>query len=89
MQIRGVRINIEQKDKLAVEFSTKAEEAQENLNQLAGKEVNINSNPQLARLFYSDLQFPIQYDHKTKQITTGKDARNRLLKKYPLRHTTN
>jgi DNA polymerase I-like protein with 3'-5' exonuclease and polymerase domains/uracil-DNA glycosylase len=81
MMIRGVRIDIEKKERLSKEFRVKATEAKTIVNELAKAEVNPGSPDQLQRLLYGYLGLPIQYNHKTKKPTTDKDAIGRLRKK--------
>ena len=92
--IRGVRLDVEKKAKLGVEFADIAVQAQhtvmtelmtdQDLTVAPKKEINLSSPDQLQKLLYGYLGLPIQYNHKTKKTTTDKDALNRLRKKYSL-----
>lgn len=79
MQIRGVKIDVKGKAKFLVEMEEKLSLAVTTINFLAGKEINLNSSQQIARLLYGDLGLPIQYHPKTKKITTEKGAIQKLL----------
>lgn len=81
MMIRGVRIDIEKKEKLGREFREKSGEASSIIRELSQINTNPGSPDQLQRLLYGYLGLPIQYNHKTKKPTTDKDAINKLRKK--------
>lgn len=83
MQIRGVRIDLERKEKLHIQFQKKVDEAEEVMFKQTGQKWNLNSSPQMIRLVYGYLGMPMQYHRKTKKPTTDKDALNRLRKKHP------
>jgi DNA polymerase-1 len=83
MQIRGVRINVEEKENLQTVFKEKTLEAERILVEATGQTWNLNSSPQMIRLLYGYLGLPMQYNHKTKKPTTDKDALNRLRKNNP------
>lgn len=81
MMIRGVRIDLEKKERLGREFRQKAGEAAIVVRELSGMNVNLGSPDQLQRLLYGYLGLPIYYNHKTKKPTTDKDAVNKMRKK--------
>uniref|UniRef100_A0A6H1ZBK9 Putative DNA polymerase n=1 Tax=viral metagenome TaxID=1070528 RepID=A0A6H1ZBK9_9ZZZZ len=83
MQIRGVAINIEEKERLQKTFEEKVLKAERTLVEATGQQWNLNSSPQMIRLLYGYLGLPMQYNHKTKKPTTDKDALNRLRKNNP------
>jgi DNA polymerase-1 len=83
MAIRGVKIDVDSKEKLGDRFSALAFSAQDKVNELASYPVNLASPTQVSKLLYVSKNMPIQYNHKTKKPTTDKDAINRLRKKYP------
>jgi len=83
MQIRGVRIDVNEKDKLQKIFEQRVVEAEQTLEETTGQKWNLNSSPQMIRLVYGYLGLPMQYNHKTKKPTTDKDALNRLRKNNP------
>jgi len=80
MMIRGVKINVEKKDRLGGEFKQKATEAIAKVKELTGMEVNLGSPDQLQRLLYGYLGLPMKYHHKTKKPTTDMNAINKLMK---------
>jgi uracil-DNA glycosylase family 4 len=82
MQIRGVKIDLAKKAQLTVEFSKRATEAQNTVNDFfPGENYNINSPQQMTLLLYSKLNLPIQYNNETKRPSADKDAINKLLRK--------
>lgn len=81
MQMRGVRINVEKKERLAKEFAEKSSEAKEKFMKTSEGSYNLDSSAQMIKVLYGLFNLPIQYHHKTKRPTIDKDARNRLLKK--------
>lgn len=81
MQIRGVKIDVEKKEELAVLFEEKVKMAESKVNLLAEGEINLASSQQVAMLLYTKLNLPIQYNHKTKRPSADKDAVNMLLQK--------
>jgi len=83
MQIRGVKMNVEEKENLQKVFKEKTIEAERILVEATGQTWNLNSPPQMIRLLYGYLGLPMQYNHKTKKPTTDKDALNRLRKNNP------
>lgn len=80
--IVGVKVDLEKKEELGIEFERKAESAKEVIRNEAGFEVNPDSSPQVQRLLYGYMGMPIQYGHKSKKPSADKDAINRLRKKY-------
>ena len=80
MQIRGVKIDLELKDKLGKDFMIVANKALLKIKETLGYELNIKSPKQLSSLLYGAFGLPIQYDHKTKKPTTNTNALNRLLR---------
>jgi len=83
MQIRGVKIDKEKKEKLGKEFRNLADRAEKEIELETEQKINISSSTQVNRLLYGYMNLPIQYHLKTRKPTTDKDAVNRLLKKYP------
>ncbi len=82
MQIRGVKIDLERKQKFLSNIEEKALLAETTINFLSKKTINLNSPQQLSRLLYSDFEFPIKYDRKTKRPTTDAHALRSLLRQY-------
>ena len=83
MMIRGVRLNVAQKDILGEEFIQRADEAQHKVNKYAGDSYNLNASGAKQRLIYGLLGLPFQYHHKTGKVTTDKDALKKLKNKFP------
>jgi uracil-DNA glycosylase family 4 len=77
----GFRINLERQKELVAHYGNLVKEAQDELNKLAGWEVNVNSKPQCATLVYTQLRFPqrkgtaeevlVALMANTKKITPG------------------
>lgn len=80
MMLRGVRIDVEKKDKLATRFEGIAKNCTEQLKDLVGYEVNLDSKPQVMKVFYGYYGLPLQYHPKTGQPTIAKDAYKKLIR---------
>lgn len=80
-QIKGVRIDLEKKAELTRDLEERLELLEKELIFLAGTPLNLNSPQQVGRLLYGDLELEIQYDRKTKKVTTDKAALQKLLLK--------
>ena len=86
MTFRGVRINIEERDKQIAELEILQKKVDNQLNALAqaraSRDLNPNSNKQLKEFFYDTLKLPIQhrYDAKRKErvATCNREALERL-----------
>jgi len=78
MMIRGVRIDLEKKEKLSKEFNSKAAFHKEAFEKITGMEVNLDSPDQVKRILYGYYGMKIQYNHKTKKPTTEKSAISKL-----------
>lgn len=89
MTLRGVRIDVEKKERLKVEFLRRAEEANNAITKATGKEWNINSYQQKQSLLYGMLGLDIVLDRSTGKPSTDKEALNRLKKKYPKHEVLN
>lgn len=83
MTLKGVLFDTKRQAILDKEFKTKATEIQAAINLRFGSEINLASSTQKKDLLYSTLKLAIQYNPKTKKITTDKDALLKLSKKYP------
>ncbi len=77
----GVLIDKKRRDELIVEHNIKIEDLTKRINEIAGKEININSPLQIKKLLYDQLKFPTMY-HK-KVVTTNEEALRKLEKAYP------
>lgn len=83
MMIRGVKVDVEKKEALALEFKGKASYHQEEVNRLSAGEYNLNSSDQKQSLLYGFLCLPVQYNRKTGKATTDKDALQKLRRLRP------
>jgi DNA polymerase-1 len=66
MEHNGILIDRDYLEKLDVEFGQKATTLERTIQQLAGEDFNVNSQPQLQRILFEKLALP-----KTKRIKTG------------------
>jgi DNA polymerase I-like protein with 3'-5' exonuclease and polymerase domains/uracil-DNA glycosylase len=84
MEIRGVKIDQEKKQRLTIDFAQRAKDYEEKIKILIDdRTINLNSSCQLSKLFYNKLGCEEIYSRKTGSLTTDKDALNKLLKRYP------
>ena len=83
MTLRGVRIDTEAKDYLAIDFQQKSDFHAGEVNRKAGGIYNLNSSDQKGRLLYGYLGCKIQYNRDTGKVTTDKEALQKLAKLYP------
>lgn len=79
MQLQGVKVDTQIRDKLITEWEKKRTEYKESLDKLIGREINFNSPKQMQQLLYIDLKLPVQYKRrKSKEddrtITTDANA---------------
>lgn len=82
IQLRGVRVDLEERDKAVADITPKIDLMQSKLNELVGHEVNVMSPKQLSILFYQDLKLPVKTHRRTGRITTDEDAIEELAKKH-------
>lgn len=82
MMLRGVKYDYKRHRKLIGELEEKAAAEQKKVFTLSGYEFNLNSNDDVRRLLYGYYGLELQYHQKTKQVTTDKDALNKLKQKY-------
>ncbi len=66
MENNGILIDRGYLDSLDIEFGKRVTQLEQTLQQLAGEEFNVNSQPQLQRVLFEKLRLP-----KTKRIKTG------------------
>ncbi len=66
MEHNGILVDRGYLEKLDTEFGEKMKTLEQTVQQLAGEEFNVNSNPQLQRILFDKLGLP-----KTKRIKTG------------------
>jgi DNA polymerase I len=83
MQLQGIDIDIKEKNRLNIEFSTKMKEIESGLSTILKKEINFNSPKQMQELLYVDLGLPTQYKRRKsadepRKITTDSEALENL-----------
>lgn len=77
MQTRGMKINFDLLEETKKEITIAQEAAQEELNRLVGREINVNSPKQVAAYFYIEKGIPAYYG-KTGTVTTDDKALQRM-----------
>jgi uracil-DNA glycosylase family 4 len=86
-QNRGIRVNAAERGGMAVAAEAELARTKEELNKLAGGDLNPNSPPQMQEFLYQRLGLKPQYkfDQKTKErrITCDEDALTKLQRLYP------
>jgi len=83
MQERGIKVDVEGMKKAYEESEKKVVELREELNKIAGRDLNPNSYPQLREYFYgkSGYKHKAYKSRKTGSDTTDNDAMKRLARK--------
>lgn len=84
MMLRGVRIDLEQKEKLVNLLGAEIESRETWINQVVGHKLNIRSHKQMKVLFYEDCQQQLILNRKTKQPTLDDEALKTIAKREPL-----
>ena len=74
MMIRGVAIDKEEKTRLMLELQPEIDKRTALINQIAGRELNINSPKQMGEFFYDTLGMKEVRNRKTFRRTTDSDA---------------
>lgn len=79
LQLQGILVDEDKRQKLACLSLEEMDEIQEGLNQILKREVNMRSPKQMQQLLYIDLGLPVQYKRRksaqeTKTITTDATA---------------
>ena len=83
MELRGVKVDIEEKANLAQYFARMGLDHEERIKILAeDRTINLNSSPQVIKLLYAKLGCIPVLNRKTKTLSADKDALNILLKKH-------
>lgn len=82
MQIRGVKIDHDMREKAKEEYEKETEELQAKLDGAIGHAINVNSPKQLQVLLYEDLGLPKKYKRGTTRVTTDEMALEELAVKY-------
>lgn len=65
------------------EYEALRDSAQEQLNKLAGREINVNSPPGMKWLLYEKMGLPKQYNKVTKKVSTDEKSITKLAKMFP------
>lgn len=83
MQLQGLHVNTEERDRLRIEFQTKKDEIEAGLSVILKKPVNFSSPKQMQELLYVDMGLPVQYKRRKsaddpKKITTDAEALEKL-----------
>lgn len=79
MEINGVLVDIDLLNKLDLEYSKKIHEIEQEIKEIVGYEININSPKQLAELLYDRLKLPCN-----KKRSTGADDLKMIEKYHPI-----
>jgi DNA polymerase-1 len=82
MGTRGVLADEGKIGALTAELKARAEQLQEELNQLAGRPINVNSPQQLRKLFYETLKARPHISRHTGRPTLDEEALVRIAKRY-------
>jgi len=80
MMIRGIRADRKRLDEAREEISKLIEKTQQELNEIVGYELNVNSSKQCQEYFYVKLGIKPYYSRKTGKVTTDDKAMARLAK---------
>lgn len=75
MMQRGIKVDMNEKSRLSKEYHEKWQEKQEDLNSIAGRELNVNSSKQIKQWLYRDLNLPPR-KHNGKLTTREEKLRN-------------
>lgn len=84
MMLRGVRIDLEQKENLVKLLGGEIETRRVWINKVVGHPLNVNSHKQMKALFYDDCQQQLILNRKTKQPTLDDEALHTIAKREPL-----
>ena len=85
MQDRGVLIDIDRKDGIKKDLTTKQEVMQTELSEIVGHELNVSSPKQMKEYLYEEMHLPKKYNKGTKKVTANAEAIEELAQKYPNR----
>lgn len=81
---RGVRIDLEERNRFAMELQEEIAAREEYFLAVLGHPLNPRSPLQMMKLFYDDLRMPVQLNRKTHQPSLDDDAMEKLKAKEPL-----
>lgn len=82
--LRGVRINQKARSEVAGELMLALSEREAAIHQIVGWDINVGSPVQMQKLFYTELDMPIQRNKKTKAISCDDDSLQKIAKHEPL-----
>lgn len=80
----GVKIDEIERKRIAKLMKAQMDSIQSWITELIGHSINLNSVPQLKKLFFKDLAQPPTFNRKTGQETTDEDALKKISKREPL-----
>lgn len=80
---RGIRIDHEVKRQLGESYAARKTKHQYDIDNIAGRPINLNSPKQIQDLLYRQLGLPIKRHRGTDTITTDKDALVALSERHP------
>lgn len=79
---RGIKIDMEWRAQLTVEYNRQVDNLQLALDQVAGGPANVKSSKQMMSLLYDKLKLPVKRHRESGNPTANKDAINELAGKY-------
>ncbi len=82
--LRGVRIDTLLRSHVATQLMAAIEQYTALIHQFAGFPLNVSSTPQMQKLFYEDLNLPVQVNRKTHRPSLDGDALQALAKIEPI-----
>ena len=80
---RGLNVNETLRKDLLYKRMDEVVVTQKRLNEVVGRELNVNSPKQMKEFVYGDLGLPVQYHRKTRKPTLDEKALEKLGAKYP------
>lgn len=83
IQRKGVRIDVEKREKIDANLTNEIEVMQSRLTKAVGHEINPNSPKQMVDFLYKDLKLPPQRNRKTGSLTADENAIEALTKRFP------
>jgi DNA polymerase-1 len=83
MERRGVKVDTSVLQTISAKVDSECLAQEKNIHQLAGREFNVGSNPQLAQVLYTDLKLPVLKKGKTGP-STDQEVLEKLAEQHPL-----
>ncbi|MBN1210429.1 MAG: DNA polymerase I [Myxococcaceae bacterium] len=83
MERRGVKVDTAVLQAISAKVDAECVAQEKNIHQLAGREFNVGSNPQLAQVLYTDLKLPVLKKGKTGP-STDQEVLEKLAEQHPL-----